>query len=148
MYLKWTCIVIDHSGAMENWGLLTFCTDILLVDEESSTQEKFHIALIIAHEIAHMWLGDLVTMVCYKILSAVYLLASHSTIHVHLLKSIKRLRTTMLAVLTFHYRNGGQIYGWKRDWLHSWTICFLLIISMNSAYGFTLLIMLWLTDSV
>jgi puromycin-sensitive aminopeptidase len=51
------------SGAMENWGAVTFRETALLVDEDlSSTINKQHIAYVIAHELAHMWFGNLVTM--------------------------------------------------------------------------------------
>ena len=50
-------------GAMENLGCVTFREVILLVDTERATQpELLRIADVIAHEIAHMWFGDLVTM--------------------------------------------------------------------------------------
>lgn len=49
-------------GAMENPGLITFREDILLVDENSSAQAKTGNVMVIGHEIAHMWYGDLVTM--------------------------------------------------------------------------------------
>lgn len=49
---------------MENWGLVTYREVALLVDpEKSSTKQKSRVALIIAHELAHLWFGDLVTMV-------------------------------------------------------------------------------------
>ncbi|MFA6076759.1 MAG: M1 family aminopeptidase [Candidatus Paceibacterota bacterium] len=51
------------SGAMENWGAITYRESALLVDEDhSSLGNKQWIALIIAHEIAHQWFGNLVTM--------------------------------------------------------------------------------------
>ncbi|HRV76271.1 MAG TPA: M1 family metallopeptidase, partial [Candidatus Saccharimonadales bacterium] len=51
------------AGGMENWGLLTFREDLLLFDKDSSTlADKQMIALIIAHEVAHQWFGNLVTM--------------------------------------------------------------------------------------
>ncbi len=51
------------SGAMENWGAITYRESALLVDENhSSVSNKQWIALIIAHEIAHQWFGNLVTM--------------------------------------------------------------------------------------
>ena len=50
-------------GAMENLGCVTFRETALLVDLERSTQaEQQRIADVVAHEIAHMWFGDLVTM--------------------------------------------------------------------------------------
>ena len=50
------------AGAMENWGCITFRETTLLVDEHSSTHTKQYVTLVIAHEIAHQWFGDLVTM--------------------------------------------------------------------------------------
>lgn len=50
-------------GAMENLGCVTFREVILLVDTARATQpELLRIADVIAHELAHMWFGDLVTM--------------------------------------------------------------------------------------
>ncbi|MGB9002200.1 MAG: M1 family metallopeptidase [Nitrosotalea sp.] len=51
------------SGAMENWGAITFRETVLLYDPKtSSTDTMQHIAEVIAHEIAHQWFGNLVTM--------------------------------------------------------------------------------------
>ena len=51
------------SGAMENWGAITFREPIILYDPKtSSTETKQHIAEVISHEIAHQWFGNLVTM--------------------------------------------------------------------------------------
>lgn len=51
------------SGAMENWGLITFRESIFLVDPKTTSIETKQItALVIAHEIAHQWFGNLVTM--------------------------------------------------------------------------------------
>ena len=51
------------SLAMENWGAITFREIGLLFDEEhTSTSYKQLIALVIAHELAHQWFGNLVTM--------------------------------------------------------------------------------------
>ncbi len=50
-------------GAMENLGCITFRETALLLDQERSTQaEQQRVADVIAHELAHMWFGDLVTM--------------------------------------------------------------------------------------
>ena len=50
-------------GAMENWGLVTFREVALLFDpEQSSKSMKQRIVGIIAHELAHQWFGNLVTM--------------------------------------------------------------------------------------
>ena len=51
------------AGAMENWGGVTYREIALLFDPASSSPgTKQRIAEIIAHEMAHMWFGDLVTM--------------------------------------------------------------------------------------
>ena len=51
------------AGAMENLGCITFRESLLLVDPDASTQsERQNVADVIAHELAHMWFGDLVTM--------------------------------------------------------------------------------------
>ncbi|MET0458320.1 MAG: M1 family metallopeptidase [Ilumatobacteraceae bacterium] len=51
------------AGAMENLGCITFRESLLLVDPATSTQaEQQNIADVVAHELAHMWFGDLVTM--------------------------------------------------------------------------------------
>ncbi len=51
------------SGAMENWGLVTYRESIMFVDERSSSIEsKQQAALVIAHELSHQWFGNLVTM--------------------------------------------------------------------------------------
>jgi len=50
-------------GAMENLGCITYREVLLLVDEAQATEgELLRVADVIAHEIAHMWFGDLVTM--------------------------------------------------------------------------------------
>jgi len=51
------------AGAMENWGAVTYRESTLLIDEErSSTGNKQWVAMVIAHELAHQWFGNLVTM--------------------------------------------------------------------------------------
>ncbi|HEX4906327.1 MAG TPA: M1 family aminopeptidase, partial [Acidimicrobiales bacterium] len=51
------------AGAMENLGAITFREAVLLIDPEQSTQvEQQRVADVVAHELAHMWFGDLVTM--------------------------------------------------------------------------------------
>ncbi|KAG0044198.1 Aminopeptidase 2 mitochondrial [Gryganskiella cystojenkinii] len=52
-----------ESGAMENWGLVTYRAIRLLFNEKTSDLSyKRHIAYTICHEIAHQWFGNLVTM--------------------------------------------------------------------------------------
>ncbi|XP_046969043.1 puromycin-sensitive aminopeptidase [Vanessa cardui] len=56
--------IADFSaGAMENWGLVTYRETCLLVDEEhTSAVRRQWIALVVGHELAHQWFGNLVTM--------------------------------------------------------------------------------------
>jgi aminopeptidase N len=52
-----------EAGAMENFGAITYRETALLADEKtSSVGAKKEVALVIAHEMAHQWFGDLVTM--------------------------------------------------------------------------------------
>lgn len=51
------------AGAMENWGLVTYRETALLVDpENTSSNTKQWVALVVGHELAHQWFGNLVTM--------------------------------------------------------------------------------------
>ncbi len=51
------------SGAMENWGCITYREHALLVDpDNTSLASKQYVALVVAHELAHQWFGNLVTM--------------------------------------------------------------------------------------
>ncbi|MGA2933186.1 MAG: M1 family metallopeptidase, partial [Acidimicrobiales bacterium] len=51
------------AGAMENLGCITFRDTALLVDTSSAARAELErVADVIAHELAHMWFGDLVTM--------------------------------------------------------------------------------------
>jgi len=68
--IKYPLEKLDHiaipdfaAGAMENWGAVTYREVALLFDEDSSSPgTRQRIVEIIAHEMAHMWFGDLVTM--------------------------------------------------------------------------------------
>ena len=52
-----------EAGAMENFGAITFReTDLLLDPKTAPVADKEYVALTIAHEMAHQWFGDLVTM--------------------------------------------------------------------------------------
>ena len=51
------------SGAMENWGLVTYRESCLLADPELTPESsRRFIATVIAHELSHQWFGNLVTM--------------------------------------------------------------------------------------
>ncbi|KAK5133365.1 hypothetical protein LTR08_007799 [Meristemomyces frigidus] len=50
-------------GAMENWGLITYRTTAVLFDEAASDQKyRNRVVYVVAHELAHQWFGNLVTM--------------------------------------------------------------------------------------
>ena len=50
-------------GAMENWGCITYIDTALLYDPATGSQEgRERVFKVIAHEVAHQWFGDLVTM--------------------------------------------------------------------------------------
>jgi puromycin-sensitive aminopeptidase len=51
------------AGAMENWGAVTYRESALLIDPtNSSAANQQWVAVVIAHELAHQWFGNLVTM--------------------------------------------------------------------------------------
>jgi aminopeptidase N len=50
------------SGAMENWGAITYTDQALLVSPSSTMQDRQTVFSVQAHEMAHQWFGDLVTM--------------------------------------------------------------------------------------
>jgi aminopeptidase N len=50
-------------GAMENWGLVTYRLTAILFDEkQSEARIRNRVAYVVAHELAHQWFGNLVTM--------------------------------------------------------------------------------------
>ncbi|XP_017592419.1 PREDICTED: aminopeptidase N [Corvus brachyrhynchos] len=52
-----------NAGAMENWGLVTYRENSLLFDAAySSIGNKERVVTVIAHELAHQWFGNLVTL--------------------------------------------------------------------------------------
>mmetsp|Transcript_3368 Transcript_3368/g.5098 ORF Transcript_3368/g.5098 Transcript_3368/m.5098 type:complete len:876 (+) Transcript_3368:89-2716(+) len=62
---KMDCIAIPDfaAGAMENWGLVTYREVAVLIDPvNSSTAMRQRVAEVVAHEMAHQWFGNLVTM--------------------------------------------------------------------------------------
>ena len=63
-YEKLDSIAVPHKGgAMENPGLITYGSSLILARSEDDTvARRRSYASVAAHEIAHMWFGDLVTM--------------------------------------------------------------------------------------
>ncbi len=61
---SWQLALPDFSaGAMENWGLVTYREAYLLLDPDNTSLDmKQLVAIVITHELAHQWFGDLVTM--------------------------------------------------------------------------------------
>lgn len=61
---SWHLALPDFSsGAMENWGLITYREAFLLLNPDNSTYDnKMLVATSVAHELAHQWFGNLVTM--------------------------------------------------------------------------------------
>ena len=51
-----------ESGAMENWGLVTYRESCLLADKHCPKDTKEYISTVISHELSHQWFGNLVTM--------------------------------------------------------------------------------------
>jgi len=54
------------SGAMENWGLITFREECVLLFDKSKYLEQLKILEVIYHEVAHQWFGNLVTISDWK----------------------------------------------------------------------------------
>eukprot|EP01006_Ploeotia_vitrea_P025889 TRINITY_DN5882_c0_g1_i1.p1 TRINITY_DN5882_c0_g1~~TRINITY_DN5882_c0_g1_i1.p1 ORF type:complete len:883 (-),score=132.47 TRINITY_DN5882_c0_g1_i1:260-2728(-) len=50
-------------GAMENWGCVTFVDSCIFVNEHTTTTAKQYVAMVVAHELCHMWFGNLVSLV-------------------------------------------------------------------------------------
>ncbi|PSN33537.1 hypothetical protein C0J52_22449 [Blattella germanica] len=51
------------AGAMENWGLITYRETSIMYDvDETSAADHQGVAVVVAHELAHQWFGNLVTM--------------------------------------------------------------------------------------
>src|SRR5439155_5333707 len=63
-FVKYDQVAVPaFGGAMENSGLVLFQQGLLLMDPRSTSwQQEKRMALVIAHEFAHMWFGNLVTM--------------------------------------------------------------------------------------
>jgi len=67
-YKKLDLIAVPESfgGAMENAGAITYDEYLILMDEESPLSQRRSYTSVHAHEMAHMWFGDLVTPVWWN----------------------------------------------------------------------------------
>ncbi len=63
-YAKLDIVAVPNfrAGAMENPGLVTFRDSLLLLDEGATVASRFAQTSVVAHELAHQWFGDLVTL--------------------------------------------------------------------------------------
>ena len=52
---------------MENWGLVTYRERLLLADDLSPISSRQLVALVVGHELAHQWFGNLVCSVLVKV---------------------------------------------------------------------------------
>lgn len=60
---SWNIALPDFSaGAMENWGCITYREACLIAEPHATQSTKQYVATVVAHELAHQWFGDLVTM--------------------------------------------------------------------------------------
>ena len=50
------------TGAMENWGLITYRQSAMLVEKNSAPSVREFVSVVVTHEIAHQWFGNLVTI--------------------------------------------------------------------------------------
>jgi aminopeptidase N len=100
------------SGAMENWGLITYREIALLSDPAtSSISTRQYIATVIAHELAHQWFGNLVTM---KWWNNLWLNESFATLMEYL--AVDALHPEWNVWLDF--ASGETIAALRRDALH------------------------------
>ncbi|KAG9395127.1 hypothetical protein J8273_0346 [Carpediemonas membranifera] len=54
------------AGAMENYGLITYRTSLLMTDASTPSAVKERVSVVIAHELAHQWFGNSTTMVWWN----------------------------------------------------------------------------------
>lgn len=65
------------SGAMENWGLVTYREPYLLYNETINTfNDELNVVTTIAHEFGHMWFGDLVKINLNHFLSYILIICT------------------------------------------------------------------------
>ena len=73
--LDMVCITEFAAGAMENWGLVTYRENALMIDEvKASSIAKQRVAAVVAHELAHQWFGKRFMTVLYMCIYVAMLL--------------------------------------------------------------------------
>ena len=101
---------------MENWGLVTYRETCLLVDDQNtSTQRRQWVAIVVGHELAHQWFGNLVTMVTKSFFEKLIDWIFNSYINWN--------------------RNGGLICGWMKVMPLSWNLFVSITCSPSSKSG-------------
>ncbi len=93
----------DFWGAMENWGAISGSDDALLFDETTSPESRRLAQAAIAHEVAHQWFGDLVTMESWNDL---WLNEAFATFAVPMVQERTRLREDPWAEFVGQTRRG------------------------------------------
>jgi tricorn protease interacting factor F2/3 len=107
--------VAEHAfGAMENWGAITFRDMRVLVDESASSFARRDVFETVAHEVAHQWFGNLVTMGSWD---DVWLNESFAALMETRLT--ERLRPEFDAVTDFYLRIAGASAAFAGDALPS-----------------------------
>ena len=105
-----------NAGAMENPGCITF-TDSFIYKDATTVQRRTYRAVVIAHEQAHMWFGDLVTMKWWNDLWLNESFAEFIS-HFALAHVANKLKTIKLADVWVEFLS-GKGWGYREDQLET-----------------------------